>query len=315
MLDNKLISDAIRELPLFSSAQLSAVLKTLPDPAFILTRSGRYAAIFGGSDLRYYHESSGLVGKYMRDVLCDDKANWFLRQIALALAARSLHVVEYALAAADVQGLPAGGPQDTIWYEGRVQALGFQVDGEDAVLWVASNVTARKALEDLLRRQSETDALSGLFNRRKLMETLRQHFDLYVRYGTPTAVLIFDIDNFKRINDVYGHLAGDTAIATTAEVCRTELRATDFPTRLGGDEFVVLMPHTTLAQAAPIAERLRLHVAQALKALGTLDEGTTISGGLSELLPGDVGDEDVLKRADGALYQAKHDGRNRVVHA
>ncbi len=251
----------------------------------------------------------------MRDVLVAEKANWFLRQIAQAIGSRALHVVEYPLASADVRGLPVAGPQETIWFEGRVQALDFEVDGEDAVLWVASNVTERKALEDLLRLQSETDALSGLFNRRKLMETLRQHFDLYARYGTPTPVLIFDVDNFKRINDAYGHLAGDTAIATTADVCRKEVRATDFPTRLGGDEFVVLMPHTTLSQAAPIAERLRRQVALALKALGTLGEGATISGGLSELLPGDLSDEDVLKRADGALYEAKHMGRDRIVHA
>jgi diguanylate cyclase (GGDEF)-like protein len=303
------------DLSLFSTEQIAALLAALPDPAFILTRSGRYAAIFGGTDSRYYHDGSGLVGKSIGDVLNADKAAWFDRQIAAALTADRLHVVEYALHRNDIKGMEDGeGPDETIWFEGRVQALGYRVQGEDAVLWVASNITASKKLETLLRMQSETDSLTSLANRRKLMAALTEHYDLYARYKTPTSVLIFDIDNFKNINDVYGHLAGDKAIIATAEVCRDELRITDFPARLGGDEFVILMPHTSCEHALPIAERLRQRIADHLRALGTLGDGATISGGLSEMEPDDRSYEDVLKRADDALYRAKHDGRNRIVH-
>lgn len=302
------------DLSLFSTEQIAALLKALPDPAFILTRSGRYAAIFGGTDARYYHDGSGLVGKSISDVLTPEKSAWFGEQIALALAGGGLHVVEYALHRNDIKGMDSDGPDETIWFEGRVQALDHLVAGEDAVLWVASNITASKKLEALLRMQSETDSLSGLANRRKLMAALTEHYGMFARYQTPTSVLIFDIDNFKGINDQYGHLAGDKAIAATADVCRGELRATDFPARLGGDEFVILMPHTSCEQALPIAERLRLRIAEHLKALGTLGAGATISGGLSEMAPSDSGYEDVLKRADDALYRAKHEGRNRIVH-
>jgi diguanylate cyclase (GGDEF)-like protein len=289
----------------FSDGQISALLSALPDPAFILTRSGCYAAKFGGTDSRYYHDGSSLIGKKLADVLSDEKSAWFQAQIAIALASRGLHVVEYALAAADVKGIGSDGPVETIWFEGRVQQLPYQVMGEDAVLWVASNITASKKLEALLRMQSETDALTGLANRRKLMNSLTEHFELFVRYKAPTSVLIFDIDNFKTINDEHGHLAGDEAIIGTAEVCRRELRSTDFPARLGGDEFVVLMPHTGSEQALPIAQRLRLRIAERA--------GATISGGLSEIRPGDLSYADVLKRADEALYRAKRDGRNRIV--
>ena len=302
------------DLSLFSNEQIAALLSALPDPAFILTRSGRYAAIFGGTDSRYYHDGSSLVGKSIADVLHPEKASWFQAQIAIALAARGLHVVEYPLAADDVKGVGSVGPAETIWFEGRVQPLEYQVMGEDAVLWVASNITASKKLESLLRMQSETDALTGLANRRKLMSGLTEHFELFARYKTPTSVLIFDIDHFKGINDEYGHLAGDKAIAVTAEVCRRELRAADFPARLGGDEFVVLMPHTDAAHAIMISERLRVKIAEALRELGTLGKGATISGGLSEMTAGDTSYEDVLKRADDALYRAKRDGRNRIVH-
>jgi diguanylate cyclase (GGDEF)-like protein len=302
------------DLSLFSNEQIAALLAALPDPAFILTRSGRYAAIFGGTDSRYYHDGSSLIGKSLHDVLNPEKAGWFGEQIAVALAAPGLHVVEYILERTDIRGLEGDGPNERIWFEGRVQALDYSVQGEQAVLWVASNITASKNLEALLRMQSETDSLSGLSNRRKLMSALTEHYGLFARYKTPTSVLIFDIDNFKGINDKYGHLAGDQAIAVTAEVCRRELRATDFPARLGGDEFVILMPHTGCEHARPIAERLRARIADQLRDVGTLGPGATISGGLSELQPGDASYEEVLKRADDALYRAKHEGRNRIVH-
>lgn len=298
---------------MFSSEQIAAILTALPDPVFILTRSGRYFAAFGGSDLRYYHDGSSLVGKSIQEVLSEEKATWFLQEIQNALESRVLHVIEYGLSGADVRGLKREGPQQPLWFEGRIQALNFQVEGEDAVLWVASNITARYELESKLRLLSETDALSGLHNRRKLMDALANNYETFVRYGTQTSVLIFDIDDFKSINDQYGHLLGDQAIVASADVCRAELRSTDTAARFGGDEFVVLMPHTNWEQAAPIAERLRVRVALALRAMGILGEGATISGGLSEFLLTDDSCESVLKRADEALYQAKHRGCNQIV--
>jgi diguanylate cyclase (GGDEF)-like protein len=299
-------------LPALSSQEIASVLKALPDPAFLLTRSGRYAAIFGGADVRYYDEIGFLAGKAMAELLVPAKAEWFVGEIHKALATRSLHVVEYGLDSDDILYKGNRPPLKASWFEGRVQALEFQVDGEDAVLWVVSNITARHQLEAQLRLHSEIDELSGLYNRRKLMGSLAEHYQVFARYGTATTLLIFDIDHFKNINDQFGHLFGDKAIRAAADVCRDELRSTDFPARFGGDEFVVLMPHTTRDQAAPIAERLRLRVAEALLRLGAVGGGATISGGLSEFLPGDAHAEDVLKRADDALYRAKRGGRNRI---
>jgi diguanylate cyclase (GGDEF)-like protein len=297
----------------FSPAQLQALLAALPDPAFVITRSGRYAAAYGGADLRYYHDGSALVGRAMDEVLNADKAAWFKQQIEAALLSRQLHVVEYGLAGSDVKGLQPQGPEHTIWFEGRVQALNHPVHGEDAVLWVASNITERHEMQQRLRLQSETDELTGLHNRRKLMAALQEHHDVVRRYHTPTALLIFDIDGFKRINDQHGHHGGDMAIIATAEVCRAELRTTDLIARLGGDEFVVLMPHVDSRQAAASAERLRQRVAQALHGLGHIK--TSISGGLSELRTDDASGEVALRRADDALFRAKRSGRNRIVSA
>lgn len=151
--------------------QMALVLEALPDPAFVLSRSGKYIAVFGGRDTRYYHNGSDLVGLYVADLIKPDKANWFLDQIDQAMASRKLLVVEYELGNRDVKGLPDEGPEQPIWFEGRIQALGFPVDGEDVALWVASNISERHELEVRLREQSDTDQLTGLFNRRNWSRT------------------------------------------------------------------------------------------------------------------------------------------------
>ena len=295
---------------LFPREQLYFILSAMPDPCFILTRSGRYAALFGGKDTRYYHDGSGLVGKNVHDVLSFEKANRFIREIDKALASRSLHIVEYSLSARDILGMESVGPDHPIWFEGRVQALDFQVGDEDAVVWVASNITEKNAIENQLRHQSETDALTGLFNRRKLLDVLQLKFELFRDEHIPTSVLMFDIDNFKMVNDRLGHAVGDTVLQTTANVCRQELRKTDFVARLGGDEFVIVMPATRKEHGMMIANRLRQQVAADLqRAVGYK---VTISGGLSDFSALDASSDEALKRADDGLYHSKRAGRNRI---
>ena len=140
--------------------QQELILEALPDPAFILSRGGKYVWTYGGRDARYYHESTALIGTYISDVINPDKAAWFLEHIAIALETRQLLIVEYELSGKDVKGHNDDGPKDPIWFEGRIQALDFQVDNEEVVLWVASNISKRHHLEDQLRKLSDTDQLT-----------------------------------------------------------------------------------------------------------------------------------------------------------
>lgn len=293
----------------FTLDQLQSILKALPDPALILTRSGRYAAIFGGADHRYYHDGSSLIGKSFHDVMPAEKAAWFLNEINTALVARTLHVVEYSLAGSDLEEVEVG-PNYPIWFEGRIQALDFKVLGEDAVVWVASNITEKNRVEHQLRLQSETDPLTGLFNRRRLIDILNRSFEQVKTDRIATSVLIFDVDNFKQINDRRGHQTGDQALLTVAELCRCETRKDDFVARLGGDEFIIIMPSTTAETASVIANRLRQRIGTELQK--TLDETSSISGGVSQILESDLSCEDVLARADNGLYAAKKAGRDQI---
>jgi len=293
--------------------QMGAVLDTLPDPAFILSRSGKYIAVFGGRDARYYHDGSGLVGKYISDVVKTDKADWFLRQIERALESRKLLIEEYELSGNDVKGLPDEGPAESIWFEGRIQALEFEVDDEPVVLWVASNISERHEMEIRLRELSDTDQLTGLFNRRKLERDLLLHYETFTRHSVPTSILMFDLDNLKKINDSRGHHVGDEMILVVANTCRSELRKTDIVCRFGGDEFVVCLPNTGPGRALQFAERLQKGFRQELNRFSVGEVASTVSVGVATMLPEDRSYEDTIKRADGALYQAKALGKDTVV--
>lgn len=245
----------------------------------------------------------------MFEVLKEEKARWFSAEIEKALESGVLHIVEYELSGSDVKGA-GDGPSHSIWFEGRVQALSFQVEGEAAVVWVASNITDKNEVQQKLLQLSETDALTGLYNRRKLIETLDHRLAIFERESSQTSVLVFDLDNFKRLNDEMGHHAGDTALVEIARLCRQHLRQSDVIARFGGDEFVVVMPGTHRGDALEIAERLRERVPIILRE--NLRYESTISGGVSEFDRPDRFSSDVLKRADEGLYLSKRAGRNRI---
>jgi len=165
-----------------------------------------------------------------------------------------------------------------------------------------------------LRRQAGLDALTGLPNRRAMQERLQLEWERARRYQTPFVAIATDIDHFKRINDRYGHGMGDQALRAVARTLQDHVRETDHLSRFGGEEFLVLMPQASAAtDGLRLAERLRSAVAA--MQLGSAD-GSAIalsaSFGVSESLPDDANSEQLLRRADQALYQAKHQGRNGV---
>lgn len=293
--------------------QMKLVLDALPDPAFILSRSGRYVEVFGGRDTRYYHDGTGLVGLYISDLIKPEKADWFLEQIGVALASRQLLVAEYELSSRDVMGLNDDGPKEPIWFEGRIQALSFRVDDEEVVLWVASNISERHSLERRLRELSDTDQLTGLFNRRKLEHDLTRHYEALVQHAVPTSIVMFDLDNFKTINDTKGHHAGDEIIRAVADICRAAVRGVDTACRFGGDEFVVALPDTRCEQAIPFAASIQARLRTELARFSVKGTVVTASIGVTTMAPEDASHEDALKRVDQALYAAKSRGKDRIV--
>lgn len=156
------------------------------------------------------------------------------------------------------------------------------------------------------------DALTGLPNRRLMVERLQQEWAAYVRRRMPLSLILLDIDHFKRINDAHGHDMGDTALTRIAQILRREIRAEDTIARFGGEEFLVLAPNTDLASALDLAERMRTHIAAEQFESGGQPWSVTASFGVAAANATTTDWEALFKQADTALYLAKADGRNRV---
>ncbi len=161
-----------------------------------------------------------------------------------------------------------------------------------------------------------TDALTGLYNRRYLETHLSHMIDHYVNRGKVLSVLAVDVDFFKAINDTHGHDAGDKVLQELAGRLREHTRSIDLCCRIGGEEFIVVLPNTDPSTAEKIGERLRRAVASKSFSIGTPSlVPVTISAGIAALGGMEDSLEKLLKRADGALYRAKREGRNRVIKA
>jgi diguanylate cyclase (GGDEF)-like protein len=170
-----------------------------------------------------------------------------------------------------------------------------------------------KAYLDLLEQRAHIDGLTELSNRYALQTRLPQEWEACRRRGTPLAILILDLDHFKRINDHYGHAAGDEVLRRMATTLRSSFRETDFIARYGGEEFVVIAPDCDMTRAVMLAERLRIAVADLQIEFRTSNIKVTTSIGIAQGLdPGQTKPIDALDQADQALYRAKGGGRNAV---
>lgn len=185
-------------------------------------------------------------------------------------------------------------------------------DGTPTLIGISSDITELHQLKEQLHYQSVRDGLTSLYNRRFFFEICEKNLSLNLRHHLTSVLILLDVDQFKSINDRFGHPQGDRALIHLGQVMQSVLRSEDVLARIGGDEFAILLPNTNLDAATHLAERLRLHVMQTPL---QLPDGTTltitISAGLvendeSELM------ESLYARADLMLYQAKQNGRNCI---
>ena len=184
------------------------------------------------------------------------------------------------------------------------------IAGSFSLTGVASFLTERirERFERRLVFLAERDDLTGLFNRRRLPDFFALEMERKNRYGHPFALLSFDIDHFKNVNDLFGHSAGDGVLRSLSALALAHIRSMDRLVRVGGEEFILLAPHTNLEQARVLAQKLRTLVAEHVF---EQPNHITISFGVAEVGQGE-GMAAALERVDRALYRAKTGGRNRV---
>jgi len=168
-----------------------------------------------------------------------------------------------------------------------------------------------------LERLATRDPLTGLYNRRYIEGKLDEETARARRYGPPLSVVVLDLDDFKKVNDTLGHAVGDEVLVAVASRLRQDVRQVDVVGRMGGEEFIVILPNTPATSAIVMGERIRSQVSQldsVLKADGS-PLRMTISGGISQFRKDDASPKEMLERADRVLYQAKREGKNRIVVA
>jgi diguanylate cyclase (GGDEF)-like protein/PAS domain S-box-containing protein len=191
--------------------------------------------------------------------------------------------------------------------------------GPDGPLFTAMirDITDRKRTEAELRLLATTDPLTGLANRRHLLERAERELARLQRFGNPFTLITLDVDHFKRINDTYGHACGDRALCGLAATCVRLLREIDMVGRMGGEEFTIILSETVGDEAMLVADRIRRGIAELRFDAETPDSefSFTVSNGVAECHREDTRIEQPLARADHALYDAKATGRNRVVRA
>ena len=177
-----------------------------------------------------------------------------------------------------------------------------------------ANARVKTQQEKLVRLQADVDIdfLTNVHNRRSLDSRVAEEIDRAARYGGTFSLIILDIDRFKSINDVHGHLAGDRVIRAVAKLLREQTRASDFLARYGGDEFVLLLPESTAEQARMLAEKTCKRMARTKFYCERRVVHITLSAGVGQVMPREDTPETLFARVDEALYRAKQGGRNRV---
>jgi diguanylate cyclase (GGDEF)-like protein/PAS domain S-box-containing protein len=199
----------------------------------------------------------------------------------------------------------------TIWVLMNSRPIMFE--GQPARVFWHNDITKRKQMEDELRRLATTDTVTGLPNRRHLLGLIDREAKRNQRYGSSFGLLMLDVDNFKNINDSYGHASGDQVLHRVAQLCLATVRDIDTLGRVGGEEFAVLVPDSTEAGTRYLAERLRRVVADTVIEIGSdCRLSVTISVGATLHRNDDGSVDATLARADKALYQAKRAGRDCI---
>ncbi len=206
--------------------------------------------------------------------------------------------------------LPSG---KTVWI--RISSRPTNKTVNDCAVWSGYmiDITRQKQLEDELQKLATIDSLTQAFNRRAFYEKLNEEVGRARRYEHPLSVVVCDLDDFKLVNDTFGHAVGDQALNEFGALVSGSMRESDFIGRLGGEEFALALPYSDIGAAAQTAERLRSSLEQSEFVIDGNRVALTISVGLSELRDEADTVSELMKRADDALYEAKTTGRNKVV--
>ncbi len=276
----------------FAAIPISMVVHAVSD--------GRVLRVNDAARSYFHGEAADAAPKNIADVRMDPVGRALFRR----LLARDQRVSGFEASVS----MPDGTKREVLLSAATVEAGGVA-----SVVVSGIDISARKAAEARLERLATTDSLTGVANRSHFFTRAEVEIRRAARYRRPLAVMMVDLDHFKRVNDELGHAVGDTALTEFAQHCAHALREDDVFARYGGEEFVALLPETDGQGAMAAAQRLREAAAQVELPGGPVPRRLTVSIGVSSVLQGESEIDPALRRADEALYSAKATGRDKVV--
>lgn len=298
----RLTSDEMRELNqrLRNSyeAHQRAILRALPDLLFVLDDAGRFIDVMASKEELLAMPIDRFLGRLIDEVLPRDQAKHFMDVVEAALDTGQMQIIEYAMPTA----------QGQMYFEGRVVAMDRMVDGQRTVIFLARDITELHRSRSLLMHAAFHDELTGLPNRRMFTERLEQAVAHNLRMGRTGAIFFLDMDRFKYINDTLGHATGDILLQQVSsrldKICRKE----DTLARLGGDEFALLIEELPGEHEAERLARKILATCADPFPLPGMAFKTSVSVGVCLFPVQGKTSEEVLRHADAAMYDAKHQG-------
>lgn len=289
---------------------LQAMINNIPNPIFYKDNRGVYRYVNDAFSKEIIGvDKADLIGKSLTDlegILDQEKISYHEEYNQLLYTNRE--TVEYE----DTIKLHNGSERvyqiiKKVFSSSEGEYLGF--------ICIMSDITEHKAKEKELQELASVDPLTQLFNRRYFSKMAKQLLSSAKRYESALSIMTLDLDNFKNINDTYGHSFGDQVLMLLAKTLQEQSRESDIIARFGGEEFVLMLPKTDIKGAFTLAEKIRKSVQELrIEADNGVEVNFTISLGVSEFIVGDENEnvEEVLKRADRALYSSKRSGKNRV---
>lgn len=257
---------------------------------------------------RIFGRSAGLLlsdYNQWRDSIYPDDLDYAERSMAEVLINGAVEDREYRIIAADGQ---------VRWLSDKCFINRLAEPGQPTIIvGIAEDITDKKHIETELQRLATTDGLTQSSNRRHFFDCAHREFEQARKQGEPLSFLLLDIDDFKVINDTYGHQVGDSVLQRIAESGRASLRRGDVFGRIGGEEFAAVFPGCAPDMAMQVAERLQREIQRLGFCHDDQTFGITISQGLTSLTAEDANIDALFARADAAMYEAKRQGKNRII--
>lgn len=291
----------------FDEQLYQSIIENSLDAIVVTDSSGDIIWWNAAAERMFGYDSSEVIGKYVHDILpahdLREKADKTFRTF------KNKGTGPFIGKLLQVRGLKKNGDEFHVQFSPNT----IKIQGKLYIFAFLRDISELISLQMKLNHQATIDELTGILNRREFLQQTKTAYDMSVRHKEPLTLLMMDIDFFKKVNDQYGHHAGDIALQQFADNISKIIRAEDIFGRVGGEEFFLTLRKTPLYVALHMAERIRLITENFLITTSDFSFKLTVSIGVTTIKKGDKSLQQMQNRCDEALYEAKRRGRNRVV--